>query len=220
MRSTPVSFAQWATLILVPYAVILMAALPLGRRPIFTELDFSDLFFFADISMPPFLYYVIFVQAVSHVLRRDALHRLRAGLLSSAVSLTAVILAQIVALTIFVLPPLRLALFPHENPLLDFPWVAVVPLAVGGVIFGTTMGLGFRLWEKGLGRGPFFQANVFGGTIGAMFPLAVLDGDYLTMPDAPIWPWLLLAVVGAIPHVYLTWRAFRRILPVVAPAAG
>ena len=217
-----VNLANWAMRILIPHAVIQAAILfsLVGER--------NDLL--AYFPALPILYYAVFVQALLSADRRARFaERLCALLLSiwsaSATWLAAFVLClPLVAFTIGTV----LMLFFVPSPLREIIAVVLIiaVFAAGGAFFGYGMHLGLHGSDEGRWRDVRFRAHVLGGAMGAALVgtvvLMALDRN-LEPTDPERWLWRSVVVLGALPHLFLTWRAYNRSAqerPAVSRLAG
>lgn len=202
------SLANWAMRILVPHAVIQAAILASLVR------ERSELL--AYFPALPILYYAVFIQAMLPAARRTRFaERLSALLLSiwaaSATWLAAFVLSlPLVAFSIGTILMVTFAVPPLSNTV--FVVLIVAVFAAGGTIFGYGMHLGLHGSDEGRWRDTRFRAHALGGAIGAALVGAVvlmaLARD-LSPTDPERWLWRCIVVLGALPHVFLTWRTYN-----------
>jgi len=249
MSMETIGFARWAALILVSHAFVQAvtflvifgtnAAEMLNES---VEYPSTGAFVLDPLTLYPFLapfsYYVTFAAALAYVCRYGRARRLAVlgmSIVFSATTLTASFFASFYSLFFLVVGAWvvdswmeRFGAAVHlvaeyVGSFLSF----FLGFGGGGAMFGVGLALGLavmRLWPVTRGS---LLVNASGCAIGAL--LLFSSGWLLQLPwsggdrdPAGLlpWAWLPIAVIAAIPHVYLTWRALRRGLPVVAPTAG
>jgi hypothetical protein len=204
-----VSLANWTMRILIPHAVIQAAILfsLVGER--------NDLL--AYFPAPPILYYAVFTQSLLSAARRTRFaERLSTLLLSiwvaSATWLAAFVLClPLVAFTIGTV--LMLFFVPPSLREIISVVLIIAVFAAGGAFFGYGTHLGLHGSDEGRWRDIRFRAHILGGAIGAALVgtvvLVALDRDLgPTSPER--WLWRSVVVLGALPHMLLTWRAYNR----------
>lgn len=204
-----ISAANWAARILLPHAIVQAAILYF-----FVE-SRGNLFTYFPVL--PVVYYWIFVQAfLSTAPRLRVAERLSTLLLSVWVAPATwlAIFVLCLPLVTFSIGAMMIAIFffpPLGTPVCLVLIVAV--FAAGGAMFGYGMHLGLHGSDEGRWRDVRFRAHVSGGAIGAALVGAVLLMALyrdLAPTDPERWLWRSVVVFGALPHVFLTWRAYNQ----------
>lgn len=217
-----ISAANWAARILLPHAIVQAATLCF-----FVESRGNLITYFPVL---PIVYYWIFVQALLSIApRRRVAEHLSTLLLSVWVAPATwfAIFVLCLPLVAFSIGTMMMAIFffpPLGAPVCVVLIVAV--FAAGGAMFGYGMHLGLHGSDESRWRDIRFRAHVSGGAIGAALVGAVLLMALyrdLDPTDPERWLWRSVVVFGALPHVFLTWRAYNRSVqgcPAVPGPAG
>ena len=228
-------FTKWSALLLVPHAILQAISIFVVFETSATDVprELQSLLtntFTSYLTLLPCLYYIVFSCTMAYI-RGYGPWRLMA-ILGASIPLSAVTLIG----SYF---GVLLAFLPSYFFVIDWTGLSVgleaefigslfpVSLLTGGALFGFGLLLGLRILRLCPVTRRALLANVLGCAIGSLFVFIALGslslptshGDRGLDGSTP-WLWWPVAIIGALPHVYLTWRAFWRGLPIVAPAAG